>query len=348
MEFQSRGYSRVRGQEVRDARKPLYMYFVLDTSSSMAETSRVGGKENGAPVKKIDQLNEGMKKALDSLRRFERENVLYKVYYQVVELNSYGQALFPAFVPLSGQPEEVCFHAEGVTCLENSLATLKQFIHPKYMPGCNHAINVILMSDGYPTDVEGYVVSPEVYKKSIDGFRSYLEKKGYRQHVDLYAIGVGKDACEDMLRYFADEDRYFRVEESESLATKLDFVTRCSLVARTSRPISAGRRDVSRPISGSSVSFHGEREPDDAGVGSASPVTLGSYLSGEERFYEIDSTLCLNDACLLCVEACQLGAIDYTNGRVSVLPVRCTGCGACLSGCPTHAIHLFDENGEEG
>jgi MauM/NapG family ferredoxin protein len=38
--------------------------------------------------------------------------------------------------------------------------------------------------------------------------------------------------------------------------------------------------------------------------------------------------------CLVCVEACLVGAARPFNGRVVVDPTKCTGCGRCESGCP--------------
>ena len=316
--FQPRGISRRPMREVKDTRKPLYMVFILDTSSSMDESVSVQGK-NGEmrSVKKIEELNEGLSDALNSMRRFEANNVLYKVYYQIIELNSYGKALFPDFVPLSVQSEEVKFQAQGVTCLENSITTLKSFLDPKHLPGCNRAVNIILMSDGYPTDTEGYVVDEDVYGKTIRDFKIYLEERGLRPNMDIYSIGVGDDACEDMLTTFADPGKFYRVEEMESLAEKLDFVTRKSLVRHATRPVN------------SSNSEHGD----------------GSAISESDTPYEIDTVSCLKESCLGCVDACALSAIQYSQGIVSISPELCVGCGVCEPKCPVHAIQIKNDEG---
>ena len=176
--FQPHGASRNRKREAKNAKRPLYIAFVLDTSSSMYDYVSVNTPEgNAKQVRKIEELNQGLGFALNSLRRFEAQNLFYKVYYQIIELNSYGKALFPDFVPLSLQSEKICFEANGVTCLENSLATLNKMLDPKHLPGCNRAVNVILMSDGYPTDVEGYVQDEAVYMKTIASFKKFLEKQ---------------------------------------------------------------------------------------------------------------------------------------------------------------------------
>ncbi len=328
--FQPHGMSRRPMREVRDTRKPLYIIFILDDSASMYETHTIADNEGVTrEVKKIDELNEGLAAALDSLRRFEATNVLYKIFYQIIELNSYGKALFPDFVPLSLQAEEVGFEARGVTCLENSISTLKTFLDPKHMPGCNRAVNVILMSDGYPTDVEGYVVEEAVYRREIDSFKKYLEDRKLKPNVDLYSIGVGDDACEDMLKWFADPDKYYKVEALESLASKLDFVTRKSLVRLTTR--------VVRAPEGTDE----EAEQASAAVAPSSPAeTTASMAPSDVR--EVDAALCLGNTCLACMETCATSAIQYENGMVYITPAQCIGCGVCETRCPVDAIRVTD------
>ena len=53
----------------------------------------------------------------------------------------------------------------------------------------------------------------------------------------------------------------------------------------------------------------------------------------------------LNVTCQSCVDACETEALrlDYRAGRVGAIAVaadQCTGCGGCLSVCPTQAISL--------
>ena len=327
--FQPRGTSRKPMREVRDTRKPLYIVFVLDTSSSMYDFIYVNTEEGKTKeVRKIEELNQGLGDALNSLRRFEMSNVLYKVYYQIVELNSYGKALFPDFVPLSLQSEKICFEANGVTCLENSLTTLKMFLDPKHMPGCNRAVNVILMSDGYPTDVEGYVVSDNIYKNTIIKFKDYLKERGLRANVDLYSIGVGEDACKEMLSFFADEGKYYVVEDLESLAQKLDFVTRKSLAGLTTRAVR-------------SPNELGEKDEKDA----KDEKDENDLLNTQFTVREIDPTKCLGEFCLACVESCLLSAIKYRNSLVMIQPDICVGCGNCDNKCPVNAVVKSNENG---
>ena len=61
---------------------------------------------------------------------------------------------------------------------------------------------------------------------------------------------------------------------------------------------------------------------------------------------QVDRSLCLawdqGVKCIVCVEACLVNAAQAYDGRVTVDPQRCTGCGRCESGCPVagSAIHV--------
>ena len=239
---------------VVDNRKPIYLVLILDKSGSMGGTSTVFN-ENGEPVTipKIEQLNDGLKRVTRSLKDFERGNPLYRVYLQIIELDSYGKAVFPEFQPVSRGFEEIRFEADGCTELRASLNTLKTFISHKYLRddrperegrGYNKAVSVILMSDGWPTDSNGIEQKGPAYRNVIDEFNQYLIEMDYARNVDRYSIAVGDDACEDMLRYFCDGDedlgensRFYRVEACESIASALDYMTRASLAHHTTSPV---------------------------------------------------------------------------------------------------------------
>ncbi len=61
----------------------------------------------------------------------------------------------------------------------------------------------------------------------------------------------------------------------------------------------------------------------------------------------VDRSLCLawdqGVKCIVCVEACLVDAAQFYNGRVTVDPNKCTGCGRCESGCPVagSAIRVY-------
>ena len=246
--FASRGATRSSikrngGLELRtvnDNRKPLYIIYVLDKSLSMSGS-------------KIKQLNDGVKKLIRTLKEFEESNPLYKVYVLSIDLDSYGKAVFPEFRAISRGLEEIFFEAEGCTVLSASLATLKTYISHKHLKderagredkGYNKAVSVILMSDGWPTDANGVEQTPDEYRGVVDDFKKYLRDMEYARNVDLYSIGVGEDACEDMLRYFCDgsemngaESHFYRVDECDSIANALDFMTRATLAHHTKMPV---------------------------------------------------------------------------------------------------------------
>lgn len=360
---------------VVDNRKPIYLVLILDKSGSMGETSTVFN-ENGEPVTipKIEQLNDGLKRVTKSLRAFERGNPLYRVYLQIIELDSYGKAVFPEFQPVSRGFEEIRFEADGCTELRASLNTLKTFISHKYLRddrperegrGYNKAISVILMSDGWPTDSNGIEQKGPAYRNVIDDFNQYLIEMDYARNVDRYSIAVGDDACEDMLRYFSDGDedlgensRFYRVEACESIASALDFMTRASLAHHTTVPVDDGLDDDDDELDNDfdeevlddeddedydedcdeDDDEDEEDEEDDEDEEDEEDDDEDGDSSVEK--YQIDIIKCRKDKCLDCVgNVCPVNAIEVHSGIISINENRCTGCGQCQSVCRHDAIH---------
>ncbi len=333
MSMQMHGTSRKPYKEVVDARVNSYSLWLVDTSSSMNDDISYSDEHGEMmQVRKIDELNCGIKLALTNICRFEETNVFYRFLYQIIELNSYGKALFPEFVPVSMQTEPIRFEANGVTCLENTIATLKSFLDPKYIPGCKHAVNVILVSDGRPTDTDGYELSHEEYMKIIHDFKKYLEKSGMRPNVDLYAIGIGSDACKEMLVAFADEGNYYEVGAMESLAEKFNYVTRKTLVRMTVSPIEGADTELDAE----------DTEDDEEELDMEEEDAIEEEESDD--IFEIDVSKCLGNTCLSCMDSCEYDAIRYENGLVVIQPDMCIGCKACAEDCPVDAIRVAESD----
>ena len=45
--------------------------------------------------------------------------------------------------------------------------------------------------------------------------------------------------------------------------------------------------------------------------------------------------------CKLCMTRCNAEAIEIENGKLTINPEKCVGCGACFSICPQKAISVF-------
>ena len=79
-------------------------------------------------------------------------------------------------------------------------------------------------------------------------------------------------------------------------------------------------------------------------VGAILPISKEKLKVGLAR---VDHSLCLawdqGVKCLVCVEACLNNAAQAYQGRVTVNPKNCTGCGRCESGCPVvgSAIRVY-------
>ena len=53
-----------------------------------------------------------------------------------------------------------------------------------------------------------------------------------------------------------------------------------------------------------------------------------------------DRKKCANCQDIVCVEKCVFGGISQKDGRLSIDPNRCWGCGLCARTCPQHAVTL--------
>ena len=219
-----------------ETRVPLCMAFILDFSGSMSLDTRIineNGSESCKP--KIKQMQEGFRKSVKSLRRFKKENVKFDVKYQVISLDSYGEALFDGYKPVDDpqyDSTEMEFEANGVTNVEASFNTLVKFLTQKALGHYNRSVNVIMLSDGVPTDVNGYPLSEAAWKKVVDMLNDYLEKNDLARSVTFHFIAVG-DEAEAFGRYFAGDDHFYKVDDCENIGDKLDFVTRQSLAEST-------------------------------------------------------------------------------------------------------------------
>jgi formate hydrogenlyase subunit 6/NADH:ubiquinone oxidoreductase subunit I len=83
------------------------------------------------------------------------------------------------------------------------------------------------------------------------------------------------------------------------------------------------------------------------------PVGAIQAISKEQMrlgLAQVDRRACLawdqGARCLVCVEGCPTGAAVPHQGRVTVDPLKCTGCGICEQVCPVAggAIHVTLEN----
>ena len=70
-------------------------------------------------------------------------------------------------------------------------------------------------------------------------------------------------------------------------------------------------------------------------VGAIQPITKENLKIGLAKVHR-EACLAWDQSakCLVCVEACLNSAAIAFEGRVTVDPNRCTGCGRCESGCP--------------
>jgi len=230
----SRGTLKGHAAPKEDMRTPLCLLYGIDCSGSMGEETRIVN-ENGESVfvPKIQQANEGFAMCAKSINRFAKENTRFLPKWQVIELNTYCKPIFQSFVTVHDHSlSESQFAAGGSTNIEAWINNILQFLTKKHLGNYNRAVNIILLSDGVPTDIDGWALSTEAYTKIVDKFKAYLDEHDLSRNVEFYFIAVGDDA-EPFGRYFAGDDHFFKVEDCESIADKLDLVARQTLADST-------------------------------------------------------------------------------------------------------------------
>ncbi len=220
-----------------DTRTPLYMLYAVDSSGSMGESTHIiNERGEDCYVPKIDQANQGVKLAAKSMLRFMKENVRFQVKWQVFELDTYCKPVFQGYESINDHSlAESVFKAEGSTNIEALFNGFAGFITRKYLGGYNRTLNIIIMSDGVPTDIDGWALSEPAWKKIVDKFKAYLDENDFSRNVEFYFIAVG-DEAEPFGRYFAGDDHFLKVEDTESIADKIDFATRLSLANSSTIP----------------------------------------------------------------------------------------------------------------
>lgn len=62
--------------------------------------------------------------------------------------------------------------------------------------------------------------------------------------------------------------------------------------------------------------------------------------------FTFDRLACLRNAyanndCKICLEVCSYDAFVFEEGKLRLIAARCTQCGVCIGGCPTHALSLY-------
>lgn len=228
----------VKGERIikEETRIPLAVINIMDCSGSMSLDTRVVNEDGSeARVPKIKQMQDGFRKAIESMIRFEKENTRFRLIHQLITLDSYGRAMFDGYKPVNDSQynlKEVEFTADGVTNVAASFNTLVKYLTTKALGHYNRAVNVIMMSDGVPTDVNGYPLSETAWKKVVDKLKDYLEKNDLDRYVTFYFIAIG-DEAEAFGRYLAGDEHFFKVDDCENIAEKFDFVTRLTLANST-------------------------------------------------------------------------------------------------------------------
>jgi uncharacterized protein YegL len=209
--------------------KAMPVLLLLDVSGSMKE-------DHGA---KIDHLNKAVVEMLESLKK---DVETFYVIGIVKFGGEHAEKHFPftaldkiAWKPLS---------AEGGTPLGDALKMAKDMIEAKedkVVAGRSWAVTAVLVSDGHPTDS---------WKKALDAFLG----EGRSQKCDRWAMGIGSDVDEQMLRRFAkpkekpgDPDKYVQGGAADIIAF---FEKMSTHVSETAKKFDAGPNPLGSGLGG--------------------------------------------------------------------------------------------------
>lgn len=155
-------------------RKDLHIFYILDTSKSMAEQG------------KIDTLNAAMKETLEAIQSEAKKNADAKLYAAVMEFNS-GASWITQHGPEALEEDFIWspLKAGGLTDLGAALTELNTKLSKKtWLESMTGALMPILifMTDGQPTDN---------YKKALEQIR---QNKWFLESTKIgFAIGEGAD-----------------------------------------------------------------------------------------------------------------------------------------------------------
>lgn len=218
--------------------KPLPVILLLDTSSSMEGD-------------KIDSLNDAVRKMLGTLTKQESQANEFLVSVITFGNSPSGKPVDIAIPPTPAS--EVNFFslpAGGVTPLGKALETAKSLVEDRdRTPSRAYRPLAVLVSDGVPTDDDGY---------PSDSWVTYLDafvNDGRSSKCDRMALAIGRDAYEGDGRKALDrfiagtEHGVFEAKDAEEIHNFFKFVT-MSVVSRSlAHDPNVVPRDVTLPPS---------------------------------------------------------------------------------------------------
>ena len=197
-------------QNVVVSKRAMILFFMVDASGSMKGT-------------KIGTVNDALKNIIPEIKKISLDSADAEIKIAVITFSDDAKLM-------DEQPESVetfqwnDIEAYGVTAFDKACDLLKtKLSRKKFMQAStsgNWAPAIILMSDGAPTDSEGYL--SDNYKESLES----LKKNKWFKNAIKVAIAIGKDANKDVLTEFTgNSDAVFSVYNKTVLEKLIQHVT---------------------------------------------------------------------------------------------------------------------------
>jgi ferredoxin len=80
-------------------------------------------------------------------------------------------------------------------------------------------------------------------------------------------------------------------------------------------------------------------------LGFITKYNLSTAIAKSNYYASVNKDTC--SACEVCVDRCQVKAIQVQNDHAIINKERCIGCGLCVSSCPTQSISMVHKLPEE-
>lgn len=172
-------------QQVREefrGEKRLPVEFILDTSGSM--------QENG----KIDELNEGIVAFIEAI--INKDETTGCVDVGVITMGGIKPEIVAPLETVHDYKKERVYEADGYTLVGEALQMAVSEVTSRKLFYRNNNIQyyrplIIMLSDGYPTDNEGYVIRDE---QVIQQYVDFVKEKTDSKSAAFYTFYIGKDS----------------------------------------------------------------------------------------------------------------------------------------------------------
>ena len=192
--------------------RALPVFLVVDVSGSMAGD-------------KIGTVNTALKEMISTFKGIKNQRGIIKLC-----ILTFGNEQVNIIKNLSEISENdiYCLDAEGSTPMGMAFVKLNEMLNDQTIVSSrDYTPTVVLISDGQPTDYNGYNSSPETIASDWKALSALLDESSRSSKVTRLAMGIGSDANYAILKAFVNnpEIPVIRANNNNTIATFFNWVT---------------------------------------------------------------------------------------------------------------------------